>query len=550
MGIEAINPFELPLLNTVILLSSGVTVTYAHHSLIQGNRSGSLYGLMFTIVLAVIFTGFQGVEYSVSSFTIADGAYGSCFYFGTGFHGLTCVAPTNFIRCSDIKAKFIHYTKYICSLLHTNSNNKENKDKLILSLNNKTFYLNNNFLHWFAGFVDAEGNFNISLRNFDGNRYNSYILTFQIGVHIDDINILNSIQKKLKCGHISISGSRCNYFINDKDSLINVILPLFNFVKLNSSKYYDYLIFEKVVNLVKNKQHLSSKGKQEIIKYYLEMKNKNTRSRPSCDIKITDYWLGGFIDGDATFSTNKLIPRLKFENHVKELELFYKIQQYLKAGNLIISKSRKNRPNSNATVVLEINQMYVLKTVIIPLFSRYFFNIGIEEKPLFLNINELKPRSFLEDNNFTLLQTKKLKDFYYWSIIVIIVFYGYHTLPKGISIINEIKNCINKFRLTTNLKSNSCDIDTKNFVSINSKVLFLFSLARPYVIKGVNRYLRETNKLVSERLGLIAIDLHGNKQSYISISECSRALDFGRLTIKNCLLTGNTHKGYKFVYNV
>lgn len=108
--------------------------------------------------------------------------------------------------------------------------------------------------------------------------------------------------------------------------MINVILPIFNFVELNSSKYYDYLIFEKVINLVKNKQHLSPKGKKDIIKYYIEMKNKDYRSRPGCDIKITDYWLGGFTDGDATFSTNKLTPRLKFENHVKQLELFYKIQ--------------------------------------------------------------------------------------------------------------------------------------------------------------------------------------------------------------------------------
>jgi cytochrome c oxidase subunit 3 len=97
MGIEAINPFELPLLNTVILLSSGVTVTYAHHSLIQGNRSGSLYGLVFTIILAVIFTGFQGVEYAVSSFTISDGAFGSCFYFGTGFHGIHVMIGTAFL---------------------------------------------------------------------------------------------------------------------------------------------------------------------------------------------------------------------------------------------------------------------------------------------------------------------------------------------------------------------------------------------------------------------------------------------------------------------
>lgn len=55
-----------------------VTITYSHHCLIQGNRNGALYGALFTIVLALVFTGFQGVEYSVSSFTISDGAYGSC----------------------------------------------------------------------------------------------------------------------------------------------------------------------------------------------------------------------------------------------------------------------------------------------------------------------------------------------------------------------------------------------------------------------------------------------------------------------------------------
>jgi cytochrome c oxidase subunit 3 len=97
MGIQAINPFELPLLNTVILLSSGVTVTYAHHSLIQGNRKGSLYGLIYTLILAVLFTGLQGIEYSVSSFTLSDGIFGTCFYFGTGFHGLHVIIGTIFL---------------------------------------------------------------------------------------------------------------------------------------------------------------------------------------------------------------------------------------------------------------------------------------------------------------------------------------------------------------------------------------------------------------------------------------------------------------------
>lgn len=78
MGIEAINAFELPLLNTVLLLASGVTITFSHHCLIQGSRKGALYGGFFTLILAMIFTGFQYVEYSVSSFTLSDGAYGSC----------------------------------------------------------------------------------------------------------------------------------------------------------------------------------------------------------------------------------------------------------------------------------------------------------------------------------------------------------------------------------------------------------------------------------------------------------------------------------------
>ena len=111
MGIEAINAFELPLLNTVLLLSSGVTITYAHHSLIQGNRNASLYGSILTIVLAAIFTGFQGVEYSVSSFTLSDGTFGSCFYFGTGFHGLHVIIGTIFLAVGFWRLLAYHLTE-------------------------------------------------------------------------------------------------------------------------------------------------------------------------------------------------------------------------------------------------------------------------------------------------------------------------------------------------------------------------------------------------------------------------------------------------------
>jgi cytochrome c oxidase subunit 3 len=109
-GIDPINPFELPLLNTILLLSSGVTVTYSHHSLIQGNRSGTLYGLLFTIILAILFTGLQGIEYTVSSFTITDGAFGSCFFFGTGFHGLHVMIGTAFLTVGTWRVLAYHFT--------------------------------------------------------------------------------------------------------------------------------------------------------------------------------------------------------------------------------------------------------------------------------------------------------------------------------------------------------------------------------------------------------------------------------------------------------
>jgi len=112
MGIEPVNPFELPLLNTVILLSSGATITYAHHSLISGERKGSLYGSIATVLLALIFTVFQGIEYNVSSFTISDGIFGTSFFFSTGFHGLHVIIGTIFLSVALWRIINYHLTDH------------------------------------------------------------------------------------------------------------------------------------------------------------------------------------------------------------------------------------------------------------------------------------------------------------------------------------------------------------------------------------------------------------------------------------------------------
>nr|YP_009050263.1 cytochrome c oxidase subunit III [Ifremeria nautilei]AHI45690.1 cytochrome c oxidase subunit III [Ifremeria nautilei] len=96
-GITPLNPFEVPLLNTGVLLASGVTVTWAHHGLMEGNRSEAIQGLFATIALGVYFTFLQAGEYHEASFTIADGAYGSSFFVATGFHGLHVLIGTSFL---------------------------------------------------------------------------------------------------------------------------------------------------------------------------------------------------------------------------------------------------------------------------------------------------------------------------------------------------------------------------------------------------------------------------------------------------------------------
>jgi cytochrome c oxidase subunit 3 len=112
-GILSFNPFQVPLLNTIILVSSGVRVTWAHHSIIEGLFYQFKLGLGLTILLGVYFTILQGLEYYEASFSFADGIYGSTFFIATGFHGLHVIIGTMFLAVC-----FIRHTKYEFSSAH------------------------------------------------------------------------------------------------------------------------------------------------------------------------------------------------------------------------------------------------------------------------------------------------------------------------------------------------------------------------------------------------------------------------------------------------
>lgn len=130
----------------------------------------------------------------------------------------------------------------------------------------------------------------------------------------------------------------------------------------------------------------------KILEYYHEMKIVNKNATARANLEINKEWLIGFTEGDGCFSTNKLKPKLKYENHIKELELFKSILSYLKHGNLYEIKRK-----STGFVILEINNINILMNIIIPIF-------------------------------YESMLTKKSLDFADWSLIVKIYYYGIYTI--------------------------------------------------------------------------------------------------------------------------
>ncbi len=109
-GIQTFDPLELPFLNTMILLLSGCTVTWAHHSLLHGDRKGLVQGLAITVLLGLLFTTFQAIEYAEAPFAFTAGVYPSVFFLATGFHGFHVIVGTIFLAVCLFRAMRGHFT--------------------------------------------------------------------------------------------------------------------------------------------------------------------------------------------------------------------------------------------------------------------------------------------------------------------------------------------------------------------------------------------------------------------------------------------------------
>ena len=110
VGIEVLDPLHLPLFNTITLLLSGTTVTWAHHALLHGDRKGLVTGLSLTVVLGMIFSYVQFYEYAHAPFAFSGSIYGATFFMATGFHGFHVLIGTIFLAVCLLRASIGQFT--------------------------------------------------------------------------------------------------------------------------------------------------------------------------------------------------------------------------------------------------------------------------------------------------------------------------------------------------------------------------------------------------------------------------------------------------------
>lgn len=384
IGIEPVNPFELPLLNTVLLLSSGATVTYAHHSLIQGDRTGALYGSVFTVLLAVVFTCFQGVEYAVSSFTISDGAFGSCFFFSTGFHGLNTVCffnrNINNYSSSTFKTFPPHFRNkrlYSTTSLGTHSAVKESLCP-----------------YWVTGFADGESCFTLKVSKKSTLKSGwNVIPEFKIDLHTRDVLLLRKIHSFFGVGivHERKDRNMSYYSVQSLRDITNVIIPHFDQYPLITQKKADYLLFKQAINLLNLKvqsdiegirQILSIKaamnlGLSDTLKFQFPTVLAERRPIVSSAVVVPDpNWLTGFVDGEGCFYVNtkkaktaltgfQVIMTFSISQHVRDEVLLTKFIDYLGCGSI---EKVSTRPNEVTFVVYKFT---LILGNIIPFFLSY-----------------------------------------------------------------------------------------------------------------------------------------------------------------------------------
>lgn len=441
LGIKAINPFELPLLNTV----------------------------NFTIIII----------------NVAVWVWILLYKFNLSINLNT---PLNKFYYNRIN---IHSA--ICKL-------QRSEDSGSSSENNKEFY------KWLSGFTDAEGSFIILALP------KGFNFKFSIGLHIDDLAVLNYIKDKLGFGNIYITKNSCHFNVTKKEDMFKII-NIFDIYCLNSSKYLDFLDLKKAYHLYHNRTNLT----QELINKILDLKNNMNSLRINHEfspLNISKSWLLGFIEGDGSFSLDRtnLVPVFSIKLSESQLSLLKGIKKYLE-DNLGLDQYSKQKLNYSSVISISkgkaVNNSKPLATLTI--------------KQVQLLNNYILP--FLSECEFI---SKKGLDFKDIKIICKAIYIGAFRVEKIKDLIIKLSYTMNNYRLSTYLgkKVSISSFEINEIINAKATIEYLYD--------GLQLDL-DTKKLIHNRSNSSIyeiIKLSGEILIKPNLAETAKELGIGFNTLK------------------
>jgi hypothetical protein len=401
---------------------------------------------------------------------------------------------------------------------------------VILQLPGKQLVLSRNFLEWLRGFTDAEGSFMITKIT----NSISFQFKYQIALHVDDIKVLELIQSTLNIGNIKMDSknSAAVFYVTAKEE-IEVIIGIFANFNLNTTKYLNFLSFAEAFTLyIKDKSRKAREEAKPLILEIIGGMNKN-RSNFNMNIhnhqiKVTSYWLLGFVEGDGSFYLHSSSNNLYFSIRQKgNLPLMEAIKHYLLSMYDISGLHHKNPQIPNLSTGefikidldglgvsgLRISDNYFFEDVLIPFFDHLTW------------------------------QTKKYLDYCDWKALCEIIKLGHHYTPEGLALIKRITSQTNNDRLSTSKtpKAETMKLleDIKEFLK-NNPSNYEIRDGRIF-IKSSSTFLKNTRPV-----SVCIKDVSTGEiiHSFKSFSSCGKFLG-----IHNSIVSSREQKKTEFTFN-
>jgi hypothetical protein len=311
----------------------------------------------------------------------------------------------------------------------------------------------NDFLYWFSGFTDAEGNFLIILDR-------QYVkFRFKISLHKDDVKVLYLINSKLKIGRVIVENdrNRCSFIVENYSDIKNVICPLFKIYPLHTSKKLDFNNFYEAV-LLKEEKNLSNLERIKYLKNSMNFKREIfTYNTEKSQIIINPNWFIGFLEGEGTFG-------------IKTGSSLY----------LQVAQKTTSQESLNAIIILltGLSNNTLLNSKILPLNIVSSINVKTNVISLVVSSVDALYYYILPLLNTSKMYTRKTVDFKLWRLALLLKIHGYYYLPEGKKLFLDISDIINK-RYSTNCLEN---IDNK-IADIFERSVSIFEKDPPFDVK-------------------------------------------------------------------